>query len=356
VAETTRTTSTGAVDGLVEAVLSGSRRALARAITAVETSGSEAREIMARLYSHTGQAHVVGVTGSPGIGKSTLVGELARVFRQKNVTVGIVAVDPTSPFSGGAILGDRIRMRELAGDPGVFMRSMATRGYLGGLAAATSDIVRVLDAAGYELVLIETVGVGQAEVDVARMAQTTIVVEAPGLGDDVQTLKAGIMEIADIFVVNKADLAGSDAVVNALRAALALGGGRSDYVGHHFLQMWADAPAGAPHLAQPSTESDGTWQPPVIEASAVNRLGILDVAAAVEEHRAHLHRSGAWVQREKQRVQMDLEYWLKQLMLERLFQQVNRAELSNWVDDIVDRRAAPQDVAGRLLERYRKVT
>ena len=351
-AETTRATSAAAVDDLVAAVLSGSRRALARAITHVEASGSEAREIMTRLYPHTGRAHVVGVTGSPGVGKSTLVGELARAFRQKNVTVGIVAVDPTSPFSGGAILGDRIRMRELAGDPGVFVRSMATRGHLGGLAAATSDVMRVLDAAGYPLVLIETMGVGQAEVDVARLAQTTIVVEAPGLGDDIQTLKAGIMEIADIFVVNKADLPGSDAVVNALRAALALGSGKSDYVGHHFLQMWGDAPAHGSHPAQ----SDGTWQPPVIEASAVKRQGIMDVAAAIKQHRAHLRQSGAWARREKQRVQMDLEYWLKQLMLERLLQQVNRAELSDWVDDIVDRRAAPQDVASRLLERFRQAT
>jgi LAO/AO transport system kinase len=330
--------------GLVAAVLSGSRRALARAITTVESGGGEAREIMAWLYPHTGRAHVIGVTGSPGIGKSTLVGEVARAYRQKNITVGIVAVDPTSPFSGGAILGDRIRMRELTGDPGVFVRSMATRGHLGGLAATTSDVIRVLDAAGYQVVIVETVGVGQAEVDVARMAHTTIVVEAPGLGDDVQTLKAGIMEIADIFVVNKADLPGADAVVNALRAALSLGGQRPAYMGHHFLQtaVGVVAPLG----------TDGAWQIPVIEVSAVNRQGLSEILTAVERHRAYLQESGAWSRREKQRVQMDLEFLLKQLMIERLMHRIDHAELSRWVDDIAERRVAPQDVAGRLLDEY----
>jgi LAO/AO transport system kinase len=329
---------------LVTAVLSGSRRALARAITTVESGGREAREIMAWLYPHTGQAHVIGVTGSPGIGKSTLVGEVARAYRQKNVTVGIVAVDPTSPFSGGAILGDRIRMRELTGDSGIFIRSMATRGHLGGLAATTSDVIRVLDAAGYEVVIVETVGVGQAEVDVARMAHTTMVVEAPGLGDDVQTLKAGIMEIADIFVVNKADLPGADAVVNALRAALSLGGQRAAYVGHHFLQTVVGVPV--------TMGTDGNWQIPVIEVSAVNRQGLADILIAVERHRAYLHESGAWTRREKQRVQMDLEFLLKQLMIERLMHRIDRADLSRWVDDITERRVAPQDVAGRLLDEY----
>jgi LAO/AO transport system kinase len=330
---------------LVEAMLAGSRRALARAITAVESGGTEAREIMARLYPYTGRAHVIGVTGSPGIGKSTLVSEVAQAYRQENVTVGIVAVDPTSPFSGGAILGDRIRMRELAGDEGVFVRSMATRGHLGGLASTTSDVIRVLDAAGYQVVVVETVGVGQAEVDVARMAHTTIVVEAPGLGDDVQTLKAGIMEIADIFVVNKADLPGADAVVNVLRAALALGGGRPAYVGHHFLQT-------AVGVNVLSGTDGKNWQTPVIEVSAVNRRGVAEVLAAVEEHRTYLHESGVWSRHEKQRVQMDLEFLLTQLMIERLMQRIDRAALSRWVDDIVERRIAPQDVADRLLDEY----
>jgi LAO/AO transport system kinase len=334
-----------ALHGLVDAVLSGSRRALARVITTVESGGGEARDVLAQLYPHTGRAHVIGVTGSPGIGKSTLVGEVARAYRLRDVTVGIVAVDPTSPFSGGAILGDRIRMRELAGDPGVFVRSMATRGHLGGLAATTSDVIRVLDAAGYQVVIVETVGVGQAEVDVARMAHTTIVVEAPGLGDDVQTLKAGIMEIADIFVVNKVDLPGADAVVNALRAALALEGERPANFGHHFLQT----PVGSP---VPLGGTDGNWQTPVVEVSSVNRQGVSELLAAIERHRAHLNETGAWSRRERQRVRMDLEFLLRQLMIERLMQRIDGAALSRWVDDIAERRAAPQDVASRLLDEY----
>src|SRR4029077_17317416 len=173
-------------------------------------------------YPFTGHAHIIGVTGAPGTGKSSLVSTLARHYRSSGLTIGIVAVDPTSPFTGGAILGDRIRMRDLAGDPGIFIRSMASRGSLGGLARASADLVRALDAAGFDRILIETVGAGQTEVDIARAAQTTVVVEAPGLGDDVQAIKAGLLEVADVLVVNKADLPGADAAVRALRASLDL--------------------------------------------------------------------------------------------------------------------------------------
>src|SRR3990172_9234367 len=193
---------------LVADLLAGSRRALARVITLVENRAPGTAEALALLYPHTGRAYLVGITGAPGTGKSTVVNALARTLRAQGRTVGIVAVDPTSPFSGGAVLGDRIRMIDLAGDPGVFIRSMAPRGSLGGLAAATSDVVRVLDAAGFDDVLIETVGAGQSEVDIARTATTTIVVDAPGMGDEVQAIKAGILEIADILVVNKADRPG----------------------------------------------------------------------------------------------------------------------------------------------------
>ena len=209
---------------VVNRVLVGDRRAVARLITMIENDGDEARRALAELYPHTGQAHVVGVTGAPGTGKSTLVNELAKIYRRGGgqpirspKMVGIIAVDPTSPFSGGAILGDRVRMRELSGDPGVFIRSMATRGSLGGLARATADAIKVLDAAGYEIIFVETVGAGQAEVDIARTAHTTIVVQAPGLGDDIQAIKAGILEIADIFTVNKADREGADNAVMALQ-------------------------------------------------------------------------------------------------------------------------------------------
>src|SRR5512136_44830 len=195
---------------LVDQALSGNRRALARLISQVEDDDSLAAQTLAAIFARTGRARVVGVTGSPGTGKSTLVSELAKAYRSAGQTVGIVAVDPTSPFTGGAILGDRIRMRDLSGDPGVFIRSMATRGSLGGLARATADALKVLDAAGFDVVLIETVGAGQSEVDIARHAHSVIVVEAPGLGDDVQAIKAGLLEIADVFAVNKADRPGAD--------------------------------------------------------------------------------------------------------------------------------------------------
>ncbi len=209
---------------LVDRLLAGDRRAVARLISLVENGAPESREALAALFPHTGHAHIVGITGSPGSGKSTLVNQLAKVFRRQGATVGIVAVDPTSPFSGGAILGDRIRMQDLCGDPGVFIRSMATRGALGGLARATSDVVKVLDAFGKDVILVETVGVGQDEVDIAKAAHTTIVVEAPGMGDDIQAIKAGVMEIADILVVNKADREGAERTVAALEMMLDLNG------------------------------------------------------------------------------------------------------------------------------------
>src|SRR5512136_939802 len=195
---------------LVEQALAGNRRALARLISQVENDGSLAAQTLAAIFARTGRARVVGVTGAPGTGKSTLVSELAKAYRGTGQTVGIVAVDPTSPFSGGAVLGDRIRMRDLSGDPGVFIRSMATRGSLGGLARATASAIKVLDAAGFDLIMVETVGAGQSEVEIAQTAHTVVVVEATGMGDDVQAIKAGLLEIADVFAVNKADRPGAD--------------------------------------------------------------------------------------------------------------------------------------------------
>jgi LAO/AO transport system kinase len=216
---------------LAQRLLAGDRRALARLISRVENNGQEAIEALVALYPHTGQTHIVGITGAPGTGKSTLVNELAKAYRAAGVRVGIVAVDPTSPFSGGAILGDRIRMRDLSGDPDVFIRSMASRGNLGGLARATADVVKVLDAAGFQTVLVETVGAGQSEVEIARTAHTTLVVEAPGLGDDVQAIKAGVLEIADILVVNKADREGAEHTRRGLQMMLDLGADQN--VRHH---------------------------------------------------------------------------------------------------------------------------
>ena len=208
---------------LAEGIRAGDRRALARAISLVEDDQPAGPQILADLYAHTGRAHVIGVTGSPGTGKSTLVNALARSYRAAGFTVGVIAVDPSSPFSGGALLGDRIRMRDLAGDAGVFIRSMASRGSLGGLARATFDVVQLMDAAGFDRILVETVGAGQAEVEIAGAAHTTIVVEAPGMGDEVQAFKAGLLEIADILVVNKADRSDADRTVLALQAMQSLG-------------------------------------------------------------------------------------------------------------------------------------
>src|SRR5947209_9715207 len=196
------------LENIVERLLSGDRRALARMVTLIENEVPAARRYLAELHQYAGKAHIVGVTGAPGAGKSTLVTHLVRELRRRDAKVGVIAIDPTSPFTGGAILGDRIRMMELSGDPKVYIRSMASRGNLGGLAAATRDVVRALDAAGFDLVIIETVGAGQAEVEIVRAAQTVVVVTVPGMGDDIQAIKAGILEIADIFVVNKADRPG----------------------------------------------------------------------------------------------------------------------------------------------------
>ena len=261
------------VEPLARQIVAGSARALARGLTWVEAGGARAEALCARLYPHTGRAQVVGVTGAPGSGKSTLARALALVARARGGTVGIVAVDPSSPFSGGAILGDRIRMTDLALDPGIFIRSMATRGALGGLSRAAADAVDLMDAAGLSLVLVETVGVGQDEVDVMRLAHTVIVVSVPGLGDDVQALKAGVLEIADVHVVNKADREGADRTVAELRAMLTL------------------LPA-----------AEGTWMPPVLAASAAREEGIEAIADAFHAHMAHLKTSGELERRRRRMV------------------------------------------------------
>ncbi len=243
---------------LAESVLAGDRRALARLITRAEAGSSECRPALAAMHRHTGRAHIVGVTGVPGSGKSTLVSVLARAVRETGRTLGVVAIDPSSPFSGGAILGDRIRMGALAGDPGVYIRSMASRGALGGLADAALDAVDLMDAAGFDMVIIETVGVGQDEVDIVRAADTTIVVSAPGLGDDIQAIKAGVLEIADIHAVSKSDRPDANRTVTELKNMLM--------------------------LAQPSAER----AVPVVATSAVNSDGLNDLLTEIDSHRRFL--------------------------------------------------------------------
>ena len=318
---------------LIQRLLTGDRRAIARLITIIENDGADAQEALAALYPHTGQAHIVGVTGAPGTGKSTLVNELAKVYRQRDRTVGdqtslgIIAVDPTSPFSGGALLGDRIRMRDLSGDPGIFIRSMATRGSLGGLARATADAVKVLDAAGYQTIFVETVGAGQSEVDIARAAHTTIVVKAPGLGDEIQAFKAGITEIADIFVVNKADREGADRAVMALQMILDLG---------HRSHLSSQGPS---------------WRPPICKTIAIRGEGIGAVVEAIEEHAAHLRESGNLQRRERERLEQELRSIITQEMTRSFFERLDEAQFDSLVDSIIRRELDPYSAAVLLLKR-----
>ncbi len=327
-------------------LLSGERRALARLLTRVENSAPEADEALAALFPHTGRAHIVGVTGAPGTGKSSLVNELAKALRQLNKTVAIVAVDPTSPFTGGAILGDRIRMRDLSGDAGVFIRSMASRGALGGLARTTADVVKVLDAAGFEIVLIETVGAGQAEVDIARMAQTTVVVEAPGLGDEVQGLKAGILEIADVLVVNKADHPGAEAAVRALRVSLELA--------PRAARVWRGTPPAAHHHLVPvsalATDDTIEWTPPILTTVATQGQGIAELIDALQRHRAFLRGSGDGPQRERERLRFELELRLRDMLLAHLLARLQTGALDGMVEKLFTREIDPASAVKKLLE------
>jgi LAO/AO transport system kinase len=320
---------------IVQRLLSGDRRALARLISQVEDDGHAATQALAALYPYTGQAHIVGVTGAPGTGKSTLVNELAKAYRVTGVRVGIIAVDPTSPFSGGALLGDRIRMRDLSGDPGVFIRSMASRGNLGGLARATADVVKVLDAAGYETVLVETVGAGQSEVEIARTAHTTLVVEAPGLGDDVQAIKAGVLEIADILVVNKADREGAEHTRRALQMMLDLGTNQS---ARH--PGWSGTDEG---LAEPD------WRPPICLTVAVRGQGVPELMQAIAEHRHYLQGSGGLAQRERVRAAAELDRLLRDRLVAHMLACVGRDRLDDAVERIVARELDAHAAVEMLL-------
>ncbi len=327
---------------LVEPLRAGDRRALARLLTAVENEREGVQAALTALYPHTGHAWVIGLTGAPGTGKSSLVTELAKAYRAKGETVAILAVDPTSPFTGGAILGDRIRMRELSGDKGVFIRSMATRGSLGGLARATRDAIRVLDAAGFDRVMVETVGAGQSEVDIVRAAYTTVVIEAPGLGDDVQAIKAGILEIADVLVVNKADRPGVDSTVRSLRTMLELGhpASREQMVAHHGKTMVAEVPTTANH---------DFWLPPVIRTVATEGEGIEEVVAAIEAHRQYLTQADRMHQLEQQHVEMELVDRVRDELVKQLFSVLPAETLRDVVKQVQSRSLDPQTAVNQLL-------
>lgn len=332
---------------IVEAVLAGERLALARLLTQVENSTAEGRQALNELFPRTGRAHLIGITGSPGTGKSSLVNQLAKAFRRPADgsaprKVAVVAVDPSSPFTGGAVLGDRVRMRDLSGDPGVFIRSMAARGALGGLSRTTADVVQVLDAAGFDLILIETVGAGQSEVDIARLAHTTIVVESPGMGDDIQAIKAGILEIADILVVNKADRPGVENTERALKAMLELAHPtRRQSMGHHG--------AAAPET-RPAAADEAFWLPPVLRAVATTGEGAEEVAAAIVRHAAYLRASGEWQQREAARLQSELETLLQATLVKRWRASLPTGMYDTMLQALVERRLAPYAAIEQLLK------
>ena len=293
-------------------------RAIARAISIVERGGRGQAELLRLVYPATGRARVIGVTGPPGAGKSTLVDRLAHECRRRDETVGILCVDPTSPFTGGALLGDRIRMQGLATDPGVFIRSMATRGAMGGLARATRDAADLLDAAGFDWVIIETVGVGQDEVDVVESVDTVLVVAVPGLGDDIQAIKAGILEIADIFVVNKADRDGADRVARDLEMMLSLGhhgvrGNHGDH-GHHGHHGNPVDPGSHGH-GEPASEESSSWLPPILRTVATRGEGIAELLVAIEKHRMHLEASGELATRRRAQLKLRVATILKERVL-----------------------------------------
>lgn len=306
------------IDALVERLLAGNRRALGRVLTQIENDTAAGRRALAALYPRSGNAHTVGLTGSAGSGKSTLTGALAREFRARGCTLGIVAIDPTSPFSHGALLGDRIRMQDLTADPQVFLRSMATRGALGGLAPATSGVVTALDAFGKDIVLVETVGAGQDEVEVAMMADTTVVVLTPGSGDDVQAMKAGIMEIADILVVNKSDLPNADLLARQLTS-----------------------------IVEASRSGRRT---PIVRTSSALGEGIGDLADALEEHRAYLGEAGVREAHRREQARHQVLALARQRLIDRLVMaQEADGKLDALVDEVAARSIDPHAAADALI-------
>jgi len=300
----------------VEQVLKGDKRAAGKLISIIEDDDAGASEAIAAIYPHTGKAHVVGFTGPPGVGKSSLINRLIREFRVRDRKVGVVAVDPTSPFTGGAVLGDRIRMSDTGTDPGVFIRSMATRGHSGGLALATFDAVKVLDALGLDLIFVETVGAGQSEIDIASRAHTTVVVQMPQSGDAVQALKAGILEIGDIYVVNKTDLGGADSMSSNLDFML---------------------------------EERQGWRPSVVQTSALDGKGITELADAINKHYRYLKGGAGWRRRESDRARKELYESMRRLVAESYSDEEEGVTFEETVGAIVVRKTDPRSAAKKLL-------
>jgi GTPase len=304
----------------IEQLRAGDARALARAISVVENHSPGWSELLKAIFPYSGHARILGLTGPPGAGKSTLVDQLARYYRKEGQSIGIIAVDPTSPYTGGAILGDRIRMQEHSSDSGIYIRSMATRGSLGGLARTTADVSTILDASGRDLIMIETVGVGQDEVDIVRLADITVVILVPGMGDDVQTIKAGIMEIADIFVINKSDREGAERVEREIRALQSL-----------------------------AVRSDN-WTPPIVKTVATDGTGVPELAVAIRDYQTHLQREDLLLKRNIQNWEARLVEMLRDAMLEKVRHQLGDGQMAQYAAEVAQHKRDPYTLVEEIVQ------